>query len=1351
LLAIATKVSLDLVLPPNHKVFCVQESKWLRINLAYPVHQTKTELKNVDVLQEYPINGLHYYSETYDLTRPYPSTNAVDDYDNEFCWNDHITHEFNSLGMRKWCCVLLQGIAKENVILDVNTPIHIGMICKRSSFNPGTRYHARGLNHLASPGNEYEVEQLVWKVTQGIVHWSQVIWRRGTVPIHWKSELNSAVADADIVISEKPYEGIDVYYTRLMKRYNNPPVTLLNLLRGRTVHADEANLTEHYEESLNVIKKIMALDVNMIRYDWHHLLKISGINVSVEGLWSLIGPKLKDYGVTVGLMTVSADGKITDSKILKRQQGLVRTNCADSLDRTNLVCFFTSLQTIAEQCKQIGSTLCTNKGSADAISSFESVGFSLDQVKQIFDNDLLVKLAEIYVNKGDVCATVYTNTVAMHTSALREFAQHLPAAPSNTKIIVERRIQNVLKDKHRQTSIEMYLGVNWHTYFPTHTSALSGGRIRYVTPYPSFIFKNLPSEINSNKSEDYSLLRSATKYCWVCPRDYDYVETHIYLPYYCRVTELAITIRHGMSEVSSPSKMDVFVGTHIDDCKMAFQEMIIPRCDDGTKLLYALPPQISGILQDSLLYDFEGRVASSAMRVVRITFYGIPPGAYMTIGQIQVFGVQEESGKTPKRFEFELQQISSKEDITLVLQAFSDAEKQKLEQEKKEAPKHQPITFVTSPSADELTDTNVTTPVDPTEQQNTADIVTADVMTELRTETGPKFSQADSDSESDDEDETDQAPQSQIVTKPKNNTSFDEYFANSDKPTFKSKRDDTLEQFIESSLNINDSTENMDSQNQQSNALADLEQIQSNFIKSKEKYIKFLQTKVARPPVNISFTDALELDLARLKLNLTPSQRDDILVEKGYKVKDFDPNSFVFHRDIEIEKMIRKRKKTNNCHLCRTSIKFKSRTCRYCRLSFCKNCMSKHKASIVEFMWNNAPVCIECSNVISNQRAMSHEIQKHIELEEKKLKNNEDMYYKLLTQMYPSSSLADINMTDNSEHTCLSLFPAAGVLSSVDTDPLSPPIETILMPASILKSQHWYAPIGVSSVPIILIMPCNTEFTKISILVDRLGYSSDDAPVIKVSVADRLPHLKSIGYWDLASKGTVSEDQSNRKFIEPYEKIDLNFLDLLDSNGTPSTAVKMYNNGKNRMLQLTLELPADRNHKGTSFLHLGRVYVYGKVNTTSESTESLSTDDIAKYDQVMRTKQKGTRVQIHAENLFHRDTQTLDTTVSVNPNNKSRLVSGFRICVQHGNAGIGTQVRDIRVSVLSGSDDNDKEVYHQLVGTFVVPKVAPGTNLCFDFDKTYQDIKVVRFEMLSNYKRAEKDISYGSIFIYYNT
>ena len=70
---------------------------------------------------------------------------------------------------------------------------YVVILTKRSYFNPGTRYFGRGLNYKLSPGNEYEFEQLLLNIKYNKCTWTSKLWRRGTIPIHWKSEINSAV------------------------------------------------------------------------------------------------------------------------------------------------------------------------------------------------------------------------------------------------------------------------------------------------------------------------------------------------------------------------------------------------------------------------------------------------------------------------------------------------------------------------------------------------------------------------------------------------------------------------------------------------------------------------------------------------------------------------------------------------------------------------------------------------------------------------------------------------------------------------------------------------------------------------------------------------------------------------------------------------------------------------------------------------------------------------------------------------------------------------------------------------------------------------------------------------------
>ena len=257
-----------------------------------------------------------------------------------------------------------------------------------------------------------------------------------------------------------------------------------------------------------------------------------------------------------------------------------------------------------------------------------------------------MKLSEMFINNGDNCSLLFTNTVAMHTEHLREFAEHLPKAQSNTKIIVERRIQNTIYDKSRNAQYEMFLGMNFDQYFQNNLLSTNEieKRFRYCSPYPSFILKEIPTEINSI-SQEFTLLNSSSKYFWICPRDFDFVEVFIYLPFYCKVTEFSLTLRHGLNELTSPRKVDIFFGKYLNENQVGFQELQLPRCEDSTKLLYSTDNNNLNNQSNNILYNFNGISDNFNMRVVRLTFYGLNPGNSMTLGPIQIFGFQKENLK----------------------------------------------------------------------------------------------------------------------------------------------------------------------------------------------------------------------------------------------------------------------------------------------------------------------------------------------------------------------------------------------------------------------------------------------------------------------------------------------------------------------------------------------------------------------------------------------------------------------------------------------------------------------------------------------------------------------------------
>lgn len=1063
-------------------------------------------------MNEFNLNGLSFYCDTLDITRPYPSLNNVLDYNLEFCWNDFVTKEFERIGLRQHCCVLLCGLAVGKLISTKEHQVTISLITKRSSYNPGTRYIGRGLNTLNSPGNEYEYEIVVYKTKEkdNCVNWSSVIGRRGTVPIRWRSELVSQFADAQIFLENDPFKGVEKYYQRMNDTYNNISLTCVSLLRGKTVHPEESNLQDYFEESLKLVKKQSNLNVNLISFDWLHTNKHYGIETATNSLWKLVYKNIKEYGVNSGVIK---NEKKLDSKILKNQQGLFRVNCADSLDRTNLSIFFITIVYMNDLLKNIGVESLTNN------IDFSEDDLNLEFIKKNYNEFLVLKLAEIFVQNGDVCSLLFTNTVAMHTEYLRLFAQHLPEAPSNTKILVERRIQNTIFDKNRNTQSEIFLGQNWEKYFPDFMNWNQHGAIRFVSPYPSFIFKQIPCQFDFKCSDEFCLLKTSTKYAWICPKDHDYVELYVYLPSYCRITEFAITIRHGITDQSSPSKLDVFVGTYIDDNNVGYQELILPKCEDSTKLLYSLPNQ-SGLL-NSNLYNFYGKMKESNYdnRVIRLMFYGLPQGLSMTLGPIQIFGVENERKVEDKKNE--------------ILLKFDDDDNKKKEDNKKE-------------------------------------------------------------------------------------------------------------------------------------------------------YVKMLKE-------NPTFTEALILDSMRLKFGITTQERDDILVNKGFKVKHFDPNQFVYKRDDKIETLVRKQLKTSKCHQCNTSLGFTSHSCRYCNHTFCKNCFAKDKIGIIEYKWTSPQsVCQGCFDIILKQNELIKDIR--VLVEKEKAEKKTDIFHKFKNRAFTEK-----------KNLCLSEFPLAGILSSVETHEKSPPIETILFPDS---KSYWFAPLDVNNVNIIIVLPCYSKISKILLITDQLGYYGKDLPEIFISTSEKLPKFDEQKQWKLINKELKDDELA----IQPDEKVELSI------------------SSKCRLIRFSLSLK-----KGQQ-LHLGRIMIFGECLPLNETPIKLQPQEHQLYDNILQIKPKTTRIQLKVDT-----NKTIENGILDIPITDNSLISGFQITVKHDD-GINSQVREVRVTLI-----NDKS---NVLGVFVIPKVFSGTSLYYDFEKTFEGTKTIRFEFLNNY--GGSSISVGKIFLFYN-
>ncbi|CAI5467603.1 unnamed protein product [Closterium sp. Yama58-4] len=724
LLLVATRVRATVRSLPSgpDTIFTVTESQWVKIPLKSPsgaASLTKSESKAVQDLADVSIADLHYFCETRDITRPFPSTHPPWDPDWEFAWNEFLSAPFRALGLRAHCAVLLQGLAELRAFSDANARMaHVVSLARRSRLHPGTR---------------------------------------GTVPIWWGAEIKSSIQDAEIFVAESQAEGI-------------APIG---------VGKPELILSDHFQQAVRSARcrpELRAASLDLFTYDWHAMTRAVGEAATVEGLWQRLKVPLQGIGFTVGrwhqgevatgtggasggggtfggrgaeggggaggnagggeevgvgeqqvIRNVGLQGGVFE--VVRRQHGMVRFNCADSLDRTNAASFFGALQVFVQQCQHLGISLDAawargggggagggtmpgrNTGAAAAVggfgsefSQYYSAAFgggdgiggaggggaggaggaggwsgggnrvavpaqltqeeeeealaaalppgwemrrdpSRSKVFYIDHNtrkttwthpcpppprvatfpDMSVRefqatvlpsavtaVADLFSIAGDVHATLYTGSRAMHSHIIHIFSSDpskakkgAAASATNIGISLQRRFLNLVWDATRHRQLEVFLGLRRHKYFsfalpdrPLLTVSLpssAGGGSGHA-----HVLRLVPSLFPSLYRTDalispYGAGAAASAgaggkgMVWVVPGWVPLVEVHVSVAVPCHVTHVLLTVAHGADDSLAPPRFDVRVGRTIDSLHLVAEGLTIPRCASGTVLQYPLP------------------------------------------------------------------------------------------------------------------------------------------------------------------------------------------------------------------------------------------------------------------------------------------------------------------------------------------------------------------------------------------------------------------------------------------------------------------------------------------------------------------------------------------------------------------------------------------------------------------------------------------------------------------------------------------------------------------------------------------------------------------------------------------
>nr|XP_056714898.1 synaptojanin-1 isoform X2 [Euleptes europaea] len=326
--------------------------------------------------------------------------------DNRFFWNQSLHLHLKHYGVNcdDWLLRLMCGGVEIRTIYAAHKQAKACIISRLSCERAGTRFNVRGTNDDGHVANFVETEQVIF-LDENVASFIQI---RGSVPLFWEQP-GLQVGSHRVRMSrgfEANAPAFDRHFHTLKNRYGNQ--IIVNLLGSKE---GEHMLSKAFQSHLKASEH--ADDIKMVNFDYHQMVR----GGKAEKLHSVLKPQIQTF-LECGFFYF--DGK----EIQRYQDGTIRTNCLDCLDRTNSVQAFIGLEMLTKQLEVLGLA-----EKPQLVTRFQEVFRSMWSVN------------------GDSVSKIYAGTGALEGKAkLKDGARS-----------VTRTIQNNFFDSSKQEAIDVLL------------------------------------------------------------------------------------------------------------------------------------------------------------------------------------------------------------------------------------------------------------------------------------------------------------------------------------------------------------------------------------------------------------------------------------------------------------------------------------------------------------------------------------------------------------------------------------------------------------------------------------------------------------------------------------------------------------------------------------------------------------------------------------------------------------------------------------------------------------------------------------------------------------------------------
>ena len=320
------------------------------------------------------------------------------------------------------------------------------LVARMSANYAGVRYRKRGVNADGHVANHVEVEQILFD-PEGTANggrlgrWCSITQIRGSVPLFWHHDPGVTRPKPPILygLHDNTFSATKRHFAELLTDYG-APIVCISLLKRNEKSGREAMLAKKYREAIQSLqaeiwqgesepahfnakrpmlpRPYRAPVIELHEFDfraetnraWNEMFSLSEISFDRTNMFE-----------------VDADGVVKST-----QNGTVRSNCVDCVDRTNYAQFFVGLHAAAQQLYRFGVF-----SSPAELAAHE---------------ELVQTILAMWITVGDNIAVRYGGSMTVSVGLVHR------GVVWDRQMGLRRFYNNNFKDKGTQTALDLLLG-----------------------------------------------------------------------------------------------------------------------------------------------------------------------------------------------------------------------------------------------------------------------------------------------------------------------------------------------------------------------------------------------------------------------------------------------------------------------------------------------------------------------------------------------------------------------------------------------------------------------------------------------------------------------------------------------------------------------------------------------------------------------------------------------------------------------------------------------------------------------------------------------------------------------------